>query len=182
VVPAYAWVFHEMFRHSDVYQLGGFTFATSMISADRTDAVLNPTGLLFKLYREHFGAIPVDVSGDSPQPRPVYPAGGDQPRVNPGSETYPLDVSAALSEDRKTLTFAVLNPSDLEQRLELKVAGASVAGAGRVWCMAPRTVDATITVRQKPGVEVLEEALASVPDAVIAPPFSVSLYSFAVGW
>jgi hypothetical protein len=48
--------------------------------------------------------------------------------------------------------------------------------------MAPRTVDATITVRQKPGVEVLEEALASVPDAVIAPPFSVSLYSFAVGW
>ena len=27
VVPAYAWAFHEMFRHSDLYQLGGFTFA-----------------------------------------------------------------------------------------------------------------------------------------------------------
>jgi alpha-N-arabinofuranosidase len=181
VVPAYAWVFHEMFRHSDVYQLGGFTFATSMISADRTDAVLNPTGLLFKLYREHFGAIPVEVSGDSPQPKPMYPAGGDQPRVNPGSDTYPLDVSAALSEDRRTLTFAVLNPSDSEQRLELKVAGASLAGGGRVWRMAPRTVDATITVGQKPGVEVQEEALPSVPDAVVAPAFSVSIYSFAVG-
>ena len=84
VVPAYAWAFHEMFRHSDLYQLGGFTFATAMISEDRTDAVLSPTGLLFKMYREHFGTIPVDVTGDSPQPKPIYPAGGDQPAVNPG--------------------------------------------------------------------------------------------------
>jgi alpha-N-arabinofuranosidase len=180
VVPAYAWVFHEMFRHTDAYQLGGFTFATSMISADRTDAVLNPTGLLFKMYREHFGTLPVEVSGDSPQPKPVYPAGGDQPRVNPGSDTYPLDVAAALSEDRRTLTVAVLNPSDSEQRLELSIAGALIAGGGRRWRMAPRTVDATITVGQEPGVEVQEEALSSVPDAVDAPPFSVSIYSFAL--
>ncbi len=182
VVPAYAWVFHEMFRHSDLYQLGGFTFATSMISANRTDAVLNPTGLLFKLYREHFGTDPRrGVGGDSPQPKPAYPAGGDQPRVNPGSDTYPLDVSAALSEDRKTLTFAVLNPSDAEQRLELSVAGASPAGAGRLWRMAPHDIDATITVGRKPGVEVQEEALPSLPEALVAPPFSVSIYSFPVG-
>jgi alpha-N-arabinofuranosidase len=180
VVPAYAWAFHEMFRHSDLYQLGGFTFATSMISASRTDAVLNPTGLLFKMYREHFGAIPVEVSGDSPQPKPAYPAGGDQPRVNPGSDTYPLDLSAALSEDRRTLTVAVLNPSDAEQRLELEVAGVSLAAGGRLWRMAPPTVDATITVGQKPGVEVQEQALPSLPDAIVAPPFSVSIYSFAV--
>ena len=121
VVPAYAWAFHEMFRHSDLYQLGGFTFATAMINADRTNAVLSPTGLLFKMYREHFGVIPVQVSGDSPQPKPLFPAGGDQPAVNPGSDTYPLDVSAALSDDRKTLTFAVLNPSDSEQQLKLSI-------------------------------------------------------------
>jgi hypothetical protein len=30
-------------------------------------------------------------------------------------------------------------------------------------------------------VEVQEEALSSVPDGVVAPPFSVSIYSFAVG-
>ena len=163
VVPAYAWAFHEMFRHSDLYQLGGFTFATAMISADRTDAVLSPTGLLFKMYRDHFGKIPVEVSGDSPQPKPLYPVGGDQPRVNPGSDTYPLDVSAALSDDRKTLTFAVLNPSDSEQRLNLSVSGAKFLNQGRLWRMAPPTVDATITVGQKPGVAVEEQGLASVP-------------------
>ncbi|HZD32315.1 MAG TPA: alpha-N-arabinofuranosidase [Candidatus Angelobacter sp.] len=117
--PAYAWAFHEMFRHSDRFQLGAFTFATAMMSTNRTEAVLNPTGLLFKMYRDHFGTIPVQVSGDAPQPEPIYPAGGDQPAVNPGSETYPLDVSAAFSDDRKTVTFAVLNPSDSEQQVKL---------------------------------------------------------------
>jgi alpha-N-arabinofuranosidase len=178
VVPAYAWAFHEMFRHSDLYQLGGFTFATAMISEDRTEAVLSPTGLMFKMYREHFGSVPVEVSGDSPQPKPIYPAGGDQPKVNPGSETYPLDVSAALTEDRKTLTFAVLNPSDSEQKIKLSITGAKLSPHGRLWRMAPASVDATITVGQKPGVDVQEEELTSVPESVAVPPFSVNIYSF----
>jgi len=176
----YVWAFHEMFRHSDLYQLGGFTFATAMISEDRTDAVLSPTGLLFKMYSEHFGTIPVEVSGNSPQPKPIYPAGGDQPAVNPGSDTYPLDVSAALSEDRKTLTFAVLNPSDSEQRLMLSISGAKFASKGRLWRMAPATVEAIIVVGQKPQVEVQEQELTSVPDTISVPPFSVSIYSFLV--
>ena len=178
VVPAYAWAFHEMFRHSDLYQLGAFTFATAMISEDRTNAVLSPTGLLFKLYRDHFGVIPVQVSGDSPQPKPLYPAGGDQPSVNPGSDTYPLDVSAALSEDRKSLTFAVLNPSDSAQPLKLSISGARLSGPGHLWRMAPESVDATVTVGQKPGVEVQEKEITSVPDTMTVPPFSVNIYSF----
>jgi alpha-L-arabinofuranosidase len=180
VVPAYAWAFHEMFRHSDLYQLGAFTFATAMISEDRTDAVLNPTGLLFKMYREHFGTIPVQVSGDSPQPKPIYAVGGDQPAVNPGSDTYPLDVSAALSDDRRTLTFAVLNPSDSEQQLQLAIDGVKLASQGHLWRMAPSSVEATISVGQKPGVALQEQALTSVPAAMAVPPFSVNIYSFAV--
>ncbi|MFI5096301.1 MAG: alpha-N-arabinofuranosidase, partial [Candidatus Acidiferrales bacterium] len=179
VVPAYAWAFHEMFRHSDLYQLGAFTFATAMISEDRTDAVLSPTGLLFKMYRQHFGTIPVEVSGNSPQPKPLYPAGGDQPAVNPGSDTYPLDVSAALSDDRRTLTFAVLNPSDSEQRLDLSIRGIKLANEGHLWRMAPASVDATITAGEKPGVEVQDQGLASVPETISVPPFSVNIYSFA---
>ncbi len=180
VVPAYAWAFHEMFRHSDLFQLGAFTFATAMMSEDRTNAVLNPTGLLFKMYREHFGTIPVQVSGDSPQPKPIYPAGGDQPAVNPGSDTFPLDVSAALSDDRKTLTFAVLNPSDSEQQLQLGINGARLATQGHLWRMAPSSVEATVIVGQKPGVEVQEQEITSIPDAMTVPPFSVNIYSFAV--
>jgi alpha-N-arabinofuranosidase len=169
-----------MFRHSDLFQLGAFTFATAMINEDRTRAVLSPTGLLFKMYREHFGSIPVEVSGDSPQPKPIYPAGGDQPAVNPGSDTYPLDVSAALSDDRKMLTFAVLNPSDSEQSLKAIVNGAKLASQGHLWRMTPAKLTAVNIVGQKPEVEVQEQQLTSVSDAMSVPPYSVSIYSFPV--
>jgi len=176
--PAYAWAFHEMFRHSDVFQLGAFTFATAMMSQTRTEAELNPTGLLFKMYRDHFGVIPVEVSGDSPQPKPTFPAGGDQPSVNPGSDTYPLDVSAALSEDRKTLTFAVLNPSDAKQSLKLTINGVKLASNGKLWQMAPSSLDAVVAVGKKPEVAAEEHPLGAVPDTIEAPPFSVSIYSY----
>ena len=176
--PAYAWAFHEMLRHPDLFQMGAFTFATAMINEDHTGAVLSPTGLLFKMYREHFGSIPVEVSGNSPQPKPIYPAGGDQPAVNPGSDTYPLDVSAALTEDHKTLTFAVLNPSDSEQQLKLTINSAKLGSQGHLWRMAPDKLTAVNIVGRKPEVEVQEQVLTSVPDALSLPPFSISIYSF----
>jgi len=143
---AYAWVFHEMFRHTEVFKMGGFTFATSLLSANRTQAELNPAGLLFKLYRDHFGTLPVAVAGNSPPPPPRYPVGGEQPQVNAGSPTHPLDVAAALTSDRKALTFAVINPTESEQPLILSIEGVSPSGQGRRWRMAPASVDATIVV------------------------------------
>jgi alpha-L-arabinofuranosidase len=164
----------------DLFQLGAFTFATAMTNEDRTRAVLSATGLLFKMYRDHFGSVPVEVSGDSPQPKPMFPAGGDHPAVNPGSDTYPLDIGAALREDRKTLTIAVLNPSDSEHQLKLTINGARLGNQGRLWRMAPDRITAVNIVGQKPEVEVQELSLTSVPDALLLPPFSISIYSFPV--
>jgi alpha-L-arabinofuranosidase len=180
VVPAYAWAFHEMFRHSDIFQMGAFTFATAMMSQNRTEAILNPTGMLFKMYRDHFGTIPVEVTGDSPQPKPTFPAGGDQPSVNPGSDTYPLDISAALSVDRKSLSIAVLNPSDSEQSIKLAINGAHLASTGKLWRMAPDSIDATVQVDKKPEVQVEEQKLGALPETVTVRPFSVNIYSYPV--
>jgi alpha-N-arabinofuranosidase len=180
VVPAYAWAFHEMFRHSDIFQMGAFTFATAMMSSNRTEAVLNPTGMLFKMYRDHFGTIPVEVTGDSPQPKPTFPAGGDQPAVNPGSDTYPLDVSAAFSEDRKTLAIAVLNPSDSEQSITVAINGAKLAGSGHLYRIAPDSIDATVQVDKKPEVQVEEQTLGVLPAIITVRPFSVNIYSYPV--
>jgi alpha-N-arabinofuranosidase len=180
IVPAYAWAFHEMFRHSDVFQMGAFTFATAMMSENRTEAILNPTGMLFKMYRDHFGTIPVEVAGDSPQPKPTFPAGGDQPAINPGSDTYPLDVSAGLSEDHKTVAIAVLNPSDSEQSIKIAINGAKLASAGKLWRMAPDSIDATVQVDKKPEVQVEEQTLGSLPGVITVRPFSVNIYSYPV--
>jgi len=179
-VPAYAWAFHEMFRHSDIFQMANLTFATATFNSNGTEAVLNPTGLLFKMYRDHFGVIPVEVGGNSPQPKPAFPAGGDQPAVNPGSPTYPLDVSAALSSDRKILAIAVLNPSDAEQSIHLDIRGASLASTGTLWRMAPSSIDATVKAGSPPEVQVEEQSLGALPATVTLRPYSVNIYSYPV--
>jgi alpha-N-arabinofuranosidase len=175
-VPAYAWAFHEMFRRTDLFVMANFTFATSMVSATRTEAVLNPTGLLFKLYRDHFGTIPVTVTGNSPQSAPKYPVGGEEPNLNAGSPTFPLDVAAAWTEDRSALTIAVINPTESEFPLELGISGAELAGTGTRWRMAPESLDATVSVGRNPEVVVEEKTVTGVPSSVTLPRFSVTIY------
>ena len=109
---AIARTFHEFFRHSDFIEMAGFTMATDWLNFDRTHSVISAYGRVFQLYNRHFGKIPVAVTGNSPVPPPKYPIGGDQPRVNTGSDTWPLDVSAALTADRKALIVAVVNATE----------------------------------------------------------------------
>jgi alpha-N-arabinofuranosidase len=178
VVPAYAWNFHEMFRHSDLYQLATLTFVTGTYNAAHGQAVLNPTGMLFKFYRDCFGTIPVDVSGNSPQPKPKDPPGGEQPVVHAGSDTFPLDVAAAWMADRKTLTIAVVNPTESAQTLKIQIRGADLAGKVILRRMAPQSLTATVVVGQEPGVRIEEQALDSLPTNSTFAPFSVNIFEF----
>lgn len=176
-VLAYAWGLHEMFRHSDVFSMGGFTFAGSTLSATRTDAVLNPIGLMFKLYSDHFGKIPLSVGGSSPQPVRTGQVGGEVPNVNAGSPTYPIDVAAALSADGTMLTLAVVNPSESAHQLKLDVRALNIAGPGKVWRMAPGNVMATNVAGRVPGVRV-EELSAIAGELLTVPAISVGIYAF----
>jgi alpha-L-arabinofuranosidase len=161
-----------MFRHSDVMQMAAFTFATSLLARNGTNVSLNANGLVFKLYRDHFGAIPVAVSGNSPQPKATDPPGGEQPAVNAGSDTFPLDVAAAWTEDRRTLTVAVLNPTDTEQTLKLNLTGAACSGKGTLWRLASAEPDA-----QNPSIS--HGPVDSIPESLSCPRFSVSIYEFS---
>ena len=180
IVPAYAWAFHEMFRHSELYRMANFTFATSLLRASRTEAVLDPAGLMFKLYRDHFGTIPVTVTGNAPPPAPKYPPGGEEPKVNAGSPTYPLDVAAAWVDDRTALTVAVVNPTETEQTIELSFQGVRLAGTGTRWRMAPDSLDARIAVGEAPQVQVEEVPVTGAPTHETVPRFSVTLYRLLV--
>ena len=180
VVPAYAWNFHEMFRHPDLYQLATLTFITATYSAAHGQAVLNPTGMLFKFYRDRFGTIPVEVSGNSPQPKPTDPPGGEQPVVHAGSDTFPLDVAAAWTADRRMLTVAVINPTDVAQALSLEIRGAVLSDKGTVRRMAPPILNANVVVGLEPGVRIDEQPLAAIPRDSTFAPWSVSIYELTV--
>jgi alpha-N-arabinofuranosidase len=124
--------------------------------------------------------VPVEVTGNSLQPPPPYSVGGEQPRVNAGSDTYPLDVVAAWSSDRKTLTVAVLNPTESEHQLAISFKGVELTGTGKLWRLAPSSVNATIRIGQPPQVKIEELPLDTVPGTLTVAPISVNLYNFAV--
>ena len=172
VYPALAFVFQEMFRHSDIMQMAAYTFATSLLNQEGATKSLNSNAQVFKIYRDHFGTMPVDVSGSSPQPKPTEPPGGEQPVVNAGSDTFPLDVVAAWTADHHALTVAVLNPTDAEQPLTLNMTGANLTGSGTLWRLA-----STEPGGQNPAIS--SSPVASVPNLLTLPRFSVSIYEFA---
>jgi alpha-N-arabinofuranosidase len=172
---ANALVFHEMFRHTDPIHMAGHTMATSSIEFNATDAALNTTGLLFQLYRDHFGTVPVEVGGNSPPPPPKYPVGGDQPKVNAGSPTYPLDVSAALTSDGKFLTLAVVNPTESAQKLDLTINGVDLRGQGRLWHMTGPGINA-VTGLSRHEVQIVEMPVGGVPKTLQVAPISIDLY------
>jgi alpha-N-arabinofuranosidase len=178
---AYGMIFNEMLRHTDFLKMSAHTMGVSTLDYNPTAATLNTTGLVFKLYGDHFlGSIPVALSGNSSQPAPTYPIGGDQPETNSGSPTYPLDMFAALTADRKFLTLAVVNATESEQKFDLNVAGAQLAGPSTLWQMTGKSLDAANHAGQAPQVEVKEIAIGAAPHSLTVAPISVNIYRFPI--
>ncbi len=175
---ANAMVLQEMFRHSDLIKMAGHTMGTAQIDYNAAEAALNTTGMLFKLYREDFGTVPVEVGGNSPVPPPQYPVGADQPKVNAGSATYPVDVVAALTSDGKFLTMAVVNANESAQELELGFKGITLAGKGRMWRMTGDSLNAA-TGLGRDEVQIVETPLAGAPKTITIAPISITIYEFA---
>ena len=104
---------HEFFRNTDVYEMAQYAQTVNVIGAIKTTptaAEFETTGLVLMLYRKHFGTVPVSVEG-----------------VNPD---LGLDIVAALTADRKTLTIAIVNPFDREMTVPLSF-------ADQLWCGSP---------------------------------------------
>jgi alpha-N-arabinofuranosidase len=173
-------IFNEMLRHTDILTMTAHTTGVSTIDFNRTSATMNTLGLTFKLYADHFvGAIPIALSGNSPQPAPRFPPGGDQPKTSSGSATYPLDMVAALSADKKYLILSVVNATDSAQTFDVNVSGTRVAGPSTLWQLTGSTLDATDRVGQPPQVEI-KETTGSASETISVAPISVNIYRFPV--
>jgi len=179
---AYAMILNEMARYTDFLTMGAQTTGVSLIDFNRTASTLNGLGLVYKMYGDHFvGAIPAALSGNSPQPAPKYPAGSpDQPEKSSGSPTYPLDMSAALSPDRRYLIVSVVNATESEQRFDLSVTGAHVAGPSTLWQLTANSADALNRAGQAPQLAIKESAIGNAPATIAVAPISVNIYRFPV--
>ena len=177
---AYSMLLNEWMRHSRYLTMGARTMGTSALDITPTESTYNTIGLTYKLYGEQFpGTIPVALDGNSPQP-PTNPNYADEPKVRSGSPTYPLDMFAALTPDKKTLVLSVVNATEKEQKVDLNVIGTKLAGPSKVWVLSGSSLDAADRVGAAPQVEVKETSLASAPSSITVAPYTVSVYRLPV--
>ncbi|MEA1951632.1 MAG: alpha-L-arabinofuranosidase C-terminal domain-containing protein, partial [Planctomycetota bacterium] len=124
------------------------------IKTSKTDASLATTGLVLKLYRKHFGEVPLSASTG-----PV------------------LDVAAAVSKDGKTLTLAVVNPTMSRIEAPLQVKGARLSGKGILRQIAGKDPMAYNEPGKPPKVSIEEQPVSGVRKKISLAPCSVTLFS-----
>jgi alpha-N-arabinofuranosidase len=151
---------NEFARQSDVYVMANYAQTVNVIGAiktSKTAAAFETTGLVLKLYRKHFGVVPAATKASEP-----------------------LDAQAAWTADGKTLTVAIVNPTERRVEVSLVIAGAKLTGQGRLWRMAGTDPMAYNDPDQPPVVEIRESRVRQLADKLTLPPMSVSLYALGV--
>ncbi|HKV24017.1 MAG TPA: hypothetical protein VJN93_05440 [Candidatus Acidoferrum sp.] len=179
---AYGMILNEMLRHTDFLRMSAHTMGVSTLDYTPTAAVLNTTGFVYKLYGDRFvpGSVPVTLNGNSPQPAPQYPVGGDQPVTISGSPTYPLDMFAAMTPDHKYLTLAVVNATETQQSFDLHVTGVRLAGQPTLWQITGPDLQATDQIGQAPQVTITRATVMDSAQKLSVAPISVNVYRFPV--
>ena len=150
---------HEMARCSDMFYMCNYAQTVNVIGCiktNKTAAAFETTGLVLKLYRQHFGVLPVATEC-----------------------SRPVDAMAAWSADRKTLTLGVVNPTLQTAEIPLTVQGAKLAGTGIRFQIAGEDPlaynDPADPARLK-----IEEAAVKLTDKVSVAPCSVTLFVLPV--
>jgi alpha-N-arabinofuranosidase len=162
---------HEYSRQSDVIFMANYAQTVNVIGAiktTKTAAAFDTTGLVLKLYRAHFGTVPVAVTG-APEPLDVVAAW-----TSPAS---PSSGSAA----RRALTISVINPTASEQVLAIDVKGITLPATARLWRIAGTDPMAYNEPGKPPSVVIQEMAAVPVSKALRVPPMSISLFELPGG-
>jgi DUF1680 family protein/alpha-L-arabinofuranosidase len=153
---------HEYFRNSDLYFMANYAQTVNVIGAiktSRTASEIETTGLTLKLYRQHFGTTPVEVSG---------------------SNVSPLDVAAALTGDRKALTIGIVNPTDKEREISMGLKNIKVADKARQWIITGTDPLAYNEPGKEPKVVIEEKTIEGLSSKLTVPALSVSIFELVV--
>jgi alpha-L-arabinofuranosidase len=152
---------NEYARNTDMIFMANYAQTVNVIGAiktTKTEAVLDSTGVVLKLYRERFGTLPVRVNG-TPEP---------------------LNVMATWREGKKVLTVSIINPTHETQALSLDIKGASLPKTARWWLMTGSDEKACNVPGKAPQVFFKETKDAPFGTKLAIPAMSVSLYEVEV--
>lgn len=150
--------FNEMYRNSDLYFMANYAQTVNVIGAiktNRTHAQWETTGLALKMYRKHYGEIPIEV--DFPEP---------------------LDVAAAWTSCRDAITLSVVNPTMDEYELDLDIVGARLQRSGCAWIITGEDRMDHNVPGEDLRVSIQEETVRLSDGRLSIKPLSTGIYRF----
>jgi alpha-N-arabinofuranosidase len=152
---------HEFARNTDIIASAFYAQTVNVIGAIKTsrrNAAFETTGLVLKLYRNHFGVIPVATTCE----------GG-------------VDAQAAWSRDRRKLTIGLVNPSLDEVTVPIALEGVRLKGTGTRWEIAGSDPRAHNDPDKPPRVVIEEQKVDGFGKEARLRPCSVTVLSLDVG-
>ena len=152
---------HEYFRNSDIMFMANYAQTVNVIGCiktTKTAAAFETTGLALMLYRNHYGTVPVQVTGSE----------------------GPLDMVAARTEDRNAITVGIVNPTWDEYKVEMLLQGVQLDGNAKAWEIAHKDPLAFNDPDEKPEVRIQEKKLKQKQKFLKIKPLSINVYRFDV--
>ncbi len=172
---------HEMYRYSYYVMMAGITSVGSLYTYNDNTATISSTGLLFKLFIEHLGDLPLGLTGNSPQKAMRGTPFVDIPLEPSGSPTYPLDIVATKCSKSGKVMVSVVNPTEEQQSFALKFDGGQMDPKSKVtvYALAPTEATDANTI-DNPGVISVQTRTEKPNSNVTVPPHSVILYEYII--
>jgi alpha-N-arabinofuranosidase len=146
---------HEFFRHSDLFWMANYAQTVNVIGCIKTSpraAAFETTGLVLKLYRRHFGTVPVEVA-----------------------QQGMIDAAAAWTADRRALTLAVVNPSREPATVPVDWTGARLLGTGRRYEIGGADPQAFNDPDRPAAVVITEHPVEGLGETLAVGPCSLTL-------
>ena len=147
---------HEFFRNSDIYFMANYAQTVNVIGCiktTKTQAAFDATAFPLMLYRKQFGSIPVTASHN----------------------LDPLDVVAALTEDKQALTIGIVNPTWDTYQLSVSLDAVEPTGLARTWVITGETPLAYNEPGQPQDVTLNAAAPTDLAGTVSIKPLSITL-------
>jgi len=148
---------HEFIRNSDMVFMANYAQTVNVIGCiktTKTAAEFATTGLVLKMYRNHFGELPVHVQG----------------------QTGALDVVAAWTKDRSSLTIAVVNPTAEEKGLAVTLVDFDLPQEAERWVITGPDGMAFNEPGKPRQVDITREDVNLASGEVRVPPVSIAIY------
>ena len=151
---------HEYFRNSDIMYMANYAQTVNVIGCiktTKTEAGFATTALPLIMYRKEFGTIPVKVS----------------------DVKTPLDIAAALTEDGKTITVSVVNPTWDTHRITLDFNGLETYYPTCLLIEGHEPLAYNVP-GEEPVVSIGKKKKTYNIEQMTVPPFSIAMYIFDI--